>query len=192
MILPIAAALAGLAGLLGGSRLAVVDAAPQRVKVPKELLRFDDGDSVHIAWAKGVETVRILGIDTPEVQHLDHDIPYAQPFGEKAAGFLEGCLAVADRVELLRSGDKDPHGRTLGYLFLDGKNYSVLVIEARLAVENVTKFGDNGLPKQAARVVAAARKAGPVPFEMPYRYRRRMSELATWMKAHGRWPKTER
>ena len=130
-----------------------------------DLIRFDDGDSIDIDWPKGVEHVRILGIDTPEVQHLDHDLPYPQPFGTEAAGFLRGCLAVAKKVELLRSGKKDRYERTLGYVFVNGRNYSVLVIEARLAYGPSDRFGDNGLPEEFASCKAAAARAGPVAFD---------------------------
>ncbi len=64
----------------------------------------------------------------------------------------------------------------------------MLVVNARLAVESVSHYGDNGLPKPAAQVLAAAKKAGPVPFEAPYRYRRRMKSVAEWMKKQGIYP----
>lgn len=162
----------------------------KRVEVSKAALKFDDGDSVVIHGKAGeVETVRLLGIDTPEVLHLEHDIPYAQPFGSEAAGFLAGCLAVADRVELLRAPrGKDRYGRTLGYLFVNGKNVSVLLLEARLAVESVTRYGDNGLPQEAAHCLAAAKAAGPVAFEDPFLYRQRMRALSTWLKSKGLYP----
>ncbi|MAG55082.1 MAG: hypothetical protein CMJ83_02200 [Planctomycetes bacterium] len=166
---------------------------PERVEVPKDLISFDDGDTITIHWkGKPEEIVRILGIDTPEVLHLDHDIPYAQPFGDVAAGFLLGCIAASDKVELLRSGQKDPFKRTLGYVYVDGKNYSVLVIGARLAIESVSKYGDNGLPYDAAACLKAAKAAGPVPFEDPGVYRRRMRDVTKWMKANGTYPKAER
>ncbi len=164
-------------------------AEERSVDVPKALLRFDDGDTVAILWKKGVEEVRILGIDTPEVMHLEHELPYPQPFGYEAAGFLRGCIAVSDRVQLLRSGQKDPFGRTLGYLLLDGKNYSVLVVKARLAVENVSHYGDNDMPTQAAQVRKAAKTAGPVPFEPPHQYRKRMRAVSKWMREKGSYPK---
>jgi len=167
--------------------------APERVVVPKDLIIFDDGDSIGIAWpGKPVEHVRILGIDTPEVLHLDHDIPYPQPFGPEAAAFIEGCIAQARKIELLRCGQKDPYGRTLGYVFLDGRNYSPMVIAARLAVESVTHYGDNGLPEEARACLEAARKAGPVAFEAPHLYRARMRKVAAWMKKQGIYPKASR
>ncbi len=160
-----------------------------RVAIPKKLIRFDDGDTIDIRWSKGVETVRILGIDTPEVQHFEHDLPYAQPFGYQAAGFLRGAVAASDKVELLRSGEKDRYGRTLAHVLLDGKNYSVLVIRARLAEGPNPKFGDNGMPEEHAACLAAAAAAGPVPFEAPWRYRKRMREVSAWMKANGSYPR---
>lgn len=159
-----------------------------RVAVPRHLIRFDDGDSITIRWPQGDEVVRILGIDTPEVLHLEHDIPYAQPFGYTAAGFLRGCLAVASRVELLRSGQSDRYDRTLGYLFVNGQNYSVLAIRARLAVGPSGRFGDNGLPREYAACRAAAAAAGPVPFEEPHLYRKRMRALSKYMKKDGSYP----
>lgn len=182
--------LAGLVllGVRGPASARAEEAA--RVAVPKEALFFDDGDSIVIHW-KGApeETVRLLGIDTPEVTHLEHNIPYPQPFGSEAAGFLAGCVATADKLELLRSGQKDPFGRTLGYLFANGKNVSVLLLQARLAVESVTRYGDNGLPEQAAACLAAAKAAGPVAFEDPHVFRQRMRAVSTWLKEHGLYPR---
>jgi micrococcal nuclease len=157
-----------------------------RVVVAPAILSVDDGDTVVIRWSKDdVETVRILGIDTPETRHLPHDLPYAQPFGPEARAFAEGAFSVASQIEILRSATLDPYGRTLGYLFLNGVNYSVLVVRARLAVETVTFYGDNGLPAPAAEVLAAAKAAGPVPFEPPHQFRARMREVTKWMKEHG-------
>jgi micrococcal nuclease len=162
---------------------------PHGTRVPVDPTRVivDDGDTVLIRWpGEGeAETVRILGIDTPETRHLEHDLPYPQPFGPEARAFAQGAFAVATRIELLRSATLDPYGRTLGYLFLDARNYSVLAVRARLAAETVSFYGDNGLPAEAAEVAAAAKEAGPVPFEPPHQFRARMRELSKWMKANG-------
>ena len=158
----------------------------KRVSVDPARIQVDDGDTVVVRWsANDLETVRILGIDTPETRHLEHDIPYAQPFGPEARAFARGAFAAATAVELLRSRTLDPYGRTLGYLFLNGRNYSVLVVRARLADESVTFYGDNGLPGEAAEVTAAAKAAGPLPFEPPQAFRARMREVSKWMKEGG-------
>ena len=161
---------------------------PHSMRVPVDPLRIqvDDGDTVVIQWSKDDrEIVRILGIDTPETRHLEHNLPYAQSFGPEARGFAQGAFAAATQVELLRAGTLDPYGRSLGYLFLNGRNYSVLVVQARLSAETVTFYGDNGLPTQAAEVLAAAKAAGPVPFEAPHLFRARMRDLTKWMKENG-------
>jgi len=160
-----------------------------RVAVPKAIIHFDDGDTVRLDWpGKDAEEVRILGIDTPEVLHLDHDLPFPQPFGDEATGFLRGCIATANKIELLRSGEKDKYGRTLGYLFVNGRNYSTLVISARLAYGPNPRFGDNGLPDENKACIAAAAKAGPPPFEQPWLYRKRMRAVSKFMKAEGTYP----
>ena len=161
-----------------------------RVPVGARLIHVDDGDTVLIRWPKEPEgeTIRLLGIDTPETRHLEHDIPYDQMLGPEARAFMGGVFAAATRVELSRASTVDPYGRTLGYLFVDGRNASVLVIEARLAYESVTQFGDNGFPAEAALIKAASVKAGPLPFEPPYQFRGRMRDVAKWMKAQGVYP----
>lgn len=163
-------------------------ARPHSMRVPVDpaRIRVDDGDTVVVRWSTDdLETVRILGIDTPETRHLEHDLPYAQPFGPEARGFALGAFATATQVELLRSRTVDQYGRTLGYLFLNGRNYSVLVVKARLAAESVTFYGDNGLPREAAEVLAAAKEAGPLPFEPPHAFRARMRDVSKWMKERG-------
>ena len=160
-----------------------------RVDVPPRLVIVDDGDTIQIRWsANDVETVRILGIDTPETRHLEHDLPFDQAFGKEAQAFAAGAFAAAREVSVLRAKTLDPFGRTLGYVFVNGLNYSLLVIGARLAEESVTRYGDNGFPQEAAEVLAAARAAGPVPFEPPGTYRARMKEVTKAMKARGEYP----
>jgi endonuclease YncB( thermonuclease family) len=157
-----------------------------RIAVDPARVTVDDGDTVLIRWAKDdTETIRILGIDTPETRHLEHDLPYAQSFGPEARAFAQGAFATATAIELLRAATVDPYGRTLGYLFLNGRNYSVLVVRARLGEESVTFYGDNGFPREADAVLAAAKEAGPLPFEPPHLFRTRMREVSKWMKEHG-------
>jgi micrococcal nuclease len=157
-----------------------------RVEVDPERIVIDDGDTLVLRWAgDDAETVRILGVDAPETRHPEHDIPHPQPFGAEARAFAQGAFATASRVELLRAATLDGYGRSLGYLFLNGRNYSALLLRARLAAENVSHYGDNGLPAEAAEVLAAARAAGPPPFEPPHLFRNRMRELSRWMRGRG-------
>jgi endonuclease YncB( thermonuclease family) len=133
------------------------------------VIRWPDGDP---------ETVRILGIDSPETRHDEHKIPFDQSFGLEARAFAQGAFATATKVELIRSATLDPYGRTLGYFRVNDKNYSVLIVKAKLAEETVTFYGDNGLPQLAAEVLAAAKSAGSMPFEPPHIYRKRMRAVS--------------
>jgi micrococcal nuclease len=160
-----------------------------RGEVPQEFLQVDDGDTVLIRWSdKDEENVRILGIDAPETRHVEHNLPYAQPFGEEARAFALGAFAAAGRIDLLRAATVDPFGRTLAYLFIDGRNYSTMIVKARLAAESISHFGDNGFPKEAAEVMEAAKAQGPLPFEPPHVFRARMRDLSAWLKARGAYP----
>lgn len=157
-----------------------------KVAVDPARVTVDDGDTVAIHWAKDdAEIIRILGIDTPETRHLEHNLPYAQPFGPEARAFAQGAFATATGIELLRAATLDPYGRTLGYLFVNGRNYSALVVRARLAEESVSFYGDNGFPREAAEVLATANETGPLPFESPHLFRTRMREVSKWIKEQG-------
>jgi endonuclease YncB( thermonuclease family) len=162
----------------------------ERLKVDPAAITVEDGDGILIRWNdQDTEIVRILGIDTPEVRRLEHNLPYDQPFGPEARAFAQGAFAAATQVELLRSPTLDPYGRTLAYAFLNGRNYSVLAIKAGYTTETVSHYGDNGLPREAAEVVAAAKSAPPMPFEPPHQYRARMRTLTESLKNQGLYPK---
>src|SRR5579883_1889288 len=125
----------------------------QRRRVDPAAVTVEDGDGVIIRWSDAdTEIVRILGIDTPEIRRLEHDLPYDQPLGPEAKAFAQGAFAAATDVELLRAPTLDPYGRTLAYLFVNGRNFSVLAIKAGFTTETVSHYGDNGLPREAAEV----------------------------------------
>ena len=172
--------LLGLAAVLlvpSGSHEAVHDRSgprftrrPHGIRVPvdRRTVRVMDGDSAEIRWSPAdVETVRVLGIDTPELFVRDRGEPESRnTAGYEGRGFARGAFAVARSVELARAEELDRYGRTLGYFFLDGRNYSVLAIEAGMARETISRFGDNGFPREAAEVRDAARS-----HESPWRRR---------------------
>ena len=135
-----------------------------RVRVDEVRIRIMDGDTAEISWsASEKETVRVLGIDTPELFGSKRHSPNAPPprafstAGAEARGFARGAFAVARDVELMRAATLDHFGRTLGYFFLDGRNYSVLAVRAGMASETVSRYGDNGFPREAEEVLEAAR-----------------------------------
>jgi endonuclease YncB( thermonuclease family) len=132
----------------------------------------DDGDTIRISWPDGSrETVRILGIDAPEIRHSSNPTAEDQPYGRESLAFARRSILGARRLELVRASHGDRFRRTLAYLFVDGANFSVLAIENHMAESTIDRFGDSGFPREAAEVRAAARRAGPPPFESPARFR---------------------
>jgi micrococcal nuclease len=134
-----------------------------RLPVQAGWARMLDGDTAVIRWSEAdAETVRVLGIDTAELIPGRRNGPAARRSldarGAEARGFGRGAFAASTRIQLLRSAFLDRYGRTLGYFFLNGRNYSVMVIEAGLSRETITRYGDNGLPAEAAEVKAAKRR----------------------------------
>ncbi len=94
-----------------------------------------DGDTVKVNIAGTVETLRLIGIDTPET--VDPRKP-VQCFGveasNKAKALLSGKMVrlEADPTQ----GERDVYGRLLRYVFLsDGTNFNKLMIEQGYAFE---------------------------------------------------------
>ncbi|MBW2332824.1 MAG: thermonuclease family protein [Deltaproteobacteria bacterium] len=117
-------------------------------------------------------TIRILGIDAPEIIHKEHGIFEDQPYGRKAAVMTINILRKAKIVEYLPF-QNDKYGRLLAHVFVDGKLLAVYLIKAGLAYETVSYYGDNGFPGIAERILQAAHESPRPPFERPYKWRRR-------------------
>jgi micrococcal nuclease len=136
-------------------------------RVSSASVRVLDGDTFVIRG----RTIRILGIDTPETRNPEHGIPEDQPFGPEATELARKLVAGSRTVEYLPYRN-DKYGRLLAHVFLDGNLYGVRIVEAGLAYETVSFYGDNGFPDLAAEITRAARKAGQPRFEEPFRWRR--------------------
>lgn len=141
---------------------------PVRVKMKNAAIRMDDGDSFYY---RGL-TIRILGIDAPEIIHEEHGIFEDQPYGRKAAAMTAALLREAKIIEYLPY-QNDKYGRLLAHVFVDGDLLSVYLIKAGLAYETVSYYGDNGFPELAQKIVEAAQESPRPPFENPYRWRRK-------------------
>jgi micrococcal nuclease len=76
--------------------------------------RVIDGDTVVLV---GGETVRYIGVDTPELQH--HPKKRAQPYAKEATEFNRG-LVEGQKVRLEMDVERqDKYSRTLAYVFLE-------------------------------------------------------------------------
>jgi endonuclease YncB( thermonuclease family) len=138
------------------------------ISMDKSKIKPDDGDSF---FYKDI-TIRILGIDTPEIIHKDHGIFEDQPYGREAAAMTTNTLAKAKIIEYIPSED-DKYGRLLAHIFVDGELLSVLLIKAGLAYETISYYGDNGFPDLAEKILMAVRESPQPKFEKPYKWRRK-------------------
>jgi micrococcal nuclease len=81
-----------------------------------------DGDTVIVAFADGrTDTVRLLGVDTPETHHPTKPVGC---FGPEAAAFT--ARRLTGRVVRLE-GDvevRDLYGRRLAYIIVDGERFN--------------------------------------------------------------------
>ncbi len=94
-----------------------------------------DGDTVKISINGTVETLRLIGIDTPET--VDPRKP-VQCFGKEASAKAKELLSGKKvRIEKDSSqGERDKYSRLLAYVFLeDGTNFNQYMIEQGYAHE---------------------------------------------------------
>lgn len=97
--------------------------------------RVIDGDTFKIILQGKEESVRLVGIDAPELGQSNKTREcFAEESFEKARSVLEGDSI---RIEQDPSQDvKDKYGRILAYVFLkDGTNFNQLMIKQGLAHE---------------------------------------------------------
>jgi len=88
-----------------------------------KVIGIDDGDTIVL---ENGETIRYLGIDTPETHHPT----IGEECGGKEATELNKKLVLNKKIRLIKDkSDKDPYGRLLRYVFTeDGyfANYELL------------------------------------------------------------------
>ncbi len=92
------------------------------------VVRVNDGDTIVVKTPAGNESVRLLGVDTPEVKDPRKPV---QCFGEAASAHTKQALNGASvRLEPDPTNtDRDKYGRLLRYVYLpDGTLYNAALI----------------------------------------------------------------
>ena len=140
--------------------------AAELVQLRRSQIEVDDGDT----FSAGRLNVRILGIDTPEIAHPEHGFSRGQPHGREAAEYAVKLFDRAGVIEYVPFRE-DRYGRLLAHVFVDGELFGVKMIEAHLAYETVSFYGDNGFPDLAQLIQRSAQRAGKPPFMEPHRWR---------------------
>lgn len=132
---------------------------------PRIQVEFLDGDT----FRYNGETVRLLGCDTAEADSPHHR-GNQEPYASQATEFVKEACRTARTIVIRYADTDDKYGRRLAHLVLDGIPLAVLLVEARLAYETVSHFGDNGYPYYAEQILAAVGK--DPEFEKPHLWRR--------------------
>ena len=96
---------------------------------PLKCSRVTDGDTIQVRDGRVQKTIRLVGIDAPEVSHKKREP--SQPFAQAATKYLAG-LVLNKTVEIKEHG-QDRYGRVLGVVLLDGKNVNLEMVKAGYA-----------------------------------------------------------
>ncbi|HAX61122.1 MAG TPA: hypothetical protein DCX95_00980 [Elusimicrobia bacterium] len=79
-----------------------------------------DGDTVKTADG---QTIRLMGVNTPEIAHPSHGKPYGEPGGEEAKAFAINQIEGKDIILVIdKENTKCVYGRILGLLFYSDEN----------------------------------------------------------------------
>jgi micrococcal nuclease len=91
--------------------------------------RVTDGDTITVTQNGFKTTIRLVGIDAPEKSRKKHEP--GQPFSQNSTKFLAG-MVLNKYVDIVPYGT-DRYGRTLGVVYVDGKNVNLEMVKAGLA-----------------------------------------------------------
>ncbi|MBI4345911.1 MAG: thermonuclease family protein [Elusimicrobia bacterium] len=163
----------------------------QRVRLSKEKLVYDDGDTIRYAFGTDESPdgkpfeggLRLLGFDTPETLHPEDGIFYDQPKGDDATALAKAAIGSGKKIEFVTNGERDKYGRMLGHLLIDGELLGALQLRAGLAYEMVGDYGDNGFPKEAAKLLEAWSK-GPIASALEAGRRPPFVKPGDWRRLH--------
>jgi endonuclease YncB( thermonuclease family) len=89
---------------------------------PGKVIGISDGDSLTVLKGNKRVQIRLYGIDCPEA---------GQAFAKKAKQFT-ATLAYGNNVEV-EPVDMDVHGRTVAWVYVDGKSLNKALVKAGLA-----------------------------------------------------------
>ena len=157
------AVLLALAWLLGSAAPAFAPSPTSPYPLPRgergdlggTVVRTVDGDTVWVKLASGIEKVRYIGIDTPEVHHPTRG---EEPGGRKATEINRGL--VGDRPVRLEPDVqlRDRYGRLLAYVWVrraDGVEVMVNAEMVRLGYAAVMTIPPNVRHAEMFRKLAA-------------------------------------
>lgn len=119
---------------------------------PMPIVKILDGDTIRVSDHFFEDTIRLIGIDTPEVYGS------VQPFGPEASAYTKSLLTNKQVWIELDKVHRDRYGRILGYVYLekadgdwekDGRHFIQVNLElARVGLAKVLTVPPNIRYKQ--------------------------------------------
>jgi micrococcal nuclease len=154
-----AAALLGSIGLGIGWGWIAGGRATAGTTVPVTVIGTIDGDTIVVRFADGHDdTVRLLGVDTPETHHPNRPV---ECFGPEASDYTHSRLH-GRTVTLERDAQaRDDYGRVLAYVEIDGQRFNDELLRlgyARLLI--IPPNGAHGRAMLAAELDAQYSRRG--------------------------------
>lgn len=122
--------------LLGISLVLLInfDGFKQKLEVTQpglyKVSQFSDGDTINVLMNGQSETVRMIGVDTPETHHPDRPL---ECYGQEATNFTKEIIGSQEvRLEAdPENSNRDRYGRLLRYVYLpDGSSVSARLIDS--------------------------------------------------------------
>jgi len=120
-------------------------ALPLQAYEKAKVLSVVDGDTVKVIYHQKGESIRLIGIDTPEAkpnkkamkdaQRTKSDLETIISQGKKATFFVKGLVKPGDLLSIeFDNRARDKYGRLLAYLYLtDGKMLNEEIVKAGYA-----------------------------------------------------------
>ena len=109
------------------------------------VLRVVDGDTLKVDYNGQKESIRLIGIDTPEsrinkktkkdAKRSGEDIEAIIAMGKRATAYVEGLVKLGDTITIeFDVQERDRYGRLLGYVYLsNGKMLNEEIVKAGYA-----------------------------------------------------------
>ena len=145
--------------------------------IPATVEKVVDGDTIKITYQDQTYNIRMLSIDTPETHFQGKSQGY---WGDQAANHLATLVPEGSEVEVVFDEEKcDRFGRLLAYVFKDGQNINLEMVQSGLAVNYCIAPNVMYCKEFGAAVDRNVKKKrgifGDSGVEVPYEWRRQMS-----------------
>lgn len=126
--------------------LVLISTIPSYAQQTTTVTRIVDGDTLKVFYLGNEESIRLIGIDTPEsrvnektkrdAERNNQDIKIIIEMGKKATRYVKGLVKPGDLITIeLDVQERDRYGRILGYVYLSsGKMLNEEIVKAGYAM----------------------------------------------------------